>query len=123
MKKYIYIEVHDILFASFATNLHYWLSLLNKFKTYAKEDVISQWTLELVQQLENTCNKITHALDNWIEPILGGFVTEFTIDQFVSCSDTEQRFFKGPRGNFMLSLNFWIKMLLCEQGTMCSHIE
>ena len=85
--------------------------------------MITKWTLKLVQQLEKSSNKIIHLVDHWIDSVLGGFVTEFAIDQFVSYSEVERRFFKGLRGKFLHSLKLWIKMILCEQGTLCNHIE
>ena len=42
-QSYISIEVNEIFFASFATELHEWLSQLTKFQTCAKEDAITQW--------------------------------------------------------------------------------
>jgi len=38
------------------------------------------WTPELVQKLEASKDKITHAINNWIDCVIGGFVTEFVVD-------------------------------------------
>lgn len=50
--------------------------------------------------------------------IMGGFITEFTIDTSISYSEVERRFFKGPRGKYLKDLKTWIKMILCEKGVM-----
>lgn len=105
------------------TELHEWLSWLTEFQTYTKDDAITRWTLELVQQLEKSSNKISSTIDYWIDNVLSGFVTEFSIDTFVSYSKAERIFFKGPIGNFMCSLKLCIQILLLEKGTMCSQIE
>ena len=46
-----------------------------------------QWTLELIQQLEKTNDMITHTLDHLVDSVLGGFVMEFIVDQFISYSE------------------------------------
>ena len=55
--------------------------------------------------------------------VLGGFVIEFSIDQFVSYFEAERRFFKGFRSKFLKTLPLLIKILLCEKSIMCSHTE
>ena len=70
-----------------------------------------------MRRLEASEDKITHAVDHWLDRIIGGFITEFTVDTSVSYSEVERRFFKGPRGKYVKSLNTWIKML-CEKRVM-----
>jgi len=36
------------------------------------------WTLELVQRLEASKDKIARAVNHWLDRIIGGFVTKFT---------------------------------------------
>ena len=122
-QRYIYTEIHEILFDSFTTELQEYLYRLAEFYTCAKDDAITRCTPELVQQLEKSSNKITHAIDYWIDSILSGFVTNFAINNFASYSKTKRIFFKDPRGNFMCSLKLWIKILLCEKGTLCNHVD
>ena len=38
------------------------------------------WTPELVRRLEASKDKITHVVDHWLDWIIGGFITKFTID-------------------------------------------
>jgi hypothetical protein len=79
------------------------------------------WTLELVHRLEASEDNIAHTVDHWLGRIIGGFITEFTIDTSVSYSEEERRFLKGPRGKYVKYLNTWIKMLLCEKWIMRIH--
>ena len=76
------------------------------------------WNPELVQRLEAFEDKIMHAIDHCLDQVIGGFVTEFTVDILVSYDEAERRFLKGPRGKYVRSLNILIKMLLCEKWVM-----
>ena len=55
-----------------------------EFQKCWKDERVTQWTLDLLEQLERTDNTITRMVDHWVDSVLGGFVTEFSIDQFVS---------------------------------------
>ena len=68
-----------------------------------------------MSRLEASEDKITRAIDHWLDRIIGGFITEFVIDTTMSYSKDDQHFLKGPRGRYFKSLNTWIKMLLCEK--------
>ena len=121
--RYIFMEVQKIFFVSFAHELQEWLAQLVEFQTYWKDDQITQWTPELVRQLENDENTITMTVDHWVDSILGRFMTEFFVDQFVSYSEAEQRFFIGFRDKFLKTLLLLIKMLLRKKGILCGHNE
>ena len=54
------------------------------------------WTPELVRRLEASEHNIAHAVDHWLDQIIGGFITEFAVDTSVSYSEAERRFLKGP---------------------------
>ena len=75
--------------------LQEWLVRLVEFQTCWKDDQVTQWNLKSIQQLEKDNNTITHTADPWVDSVLGGFVIEFTFDQFLSYSEAERRFFKG----------------------------
>ena len=51
----------------------------------------------------------------WLDNILDGYITEFVVKTVKLYSDVEREFFKGPRGRFLLSLQLWIKMFICEK--------
>ena len=68
-----------------------------------------------MKHLEGLEYKVTKVVDYWINSISGGFIIEFAIDTYISYSEVEHRFFKGPSGKYLNSLKTWIKMLLCEK--------
>ena len=68
--------------------------------------------------MENLDNSLMRAVDFWLASVLGGFVTEFAVDQTKSFSEAERYFLKRYRGKYLRSLNLSIKMLLHEKGTM-----
>ena len=61
---------------------------------------------------------ISHSLDHCLDRIIGGFVTEVTVDTFVSYKKVERRFFKELHGRYLRSLNTWNKTILCENRIM-----
>ena len=83
-----------------------------------KLDIPIVWTPKLVRKLQATEDKIMCAIDHWLDRIIGGFITEFTVDTSVSYNEAERCFLKGPRGKYVKSMNTWIKMLLCEKRVM-----
>ena len=117
------MDVYEIFFVTITIELQEWLARLVEFQKTWKDEQVTQWTPELIQQLENADNTITHTIDHWVDNVLGGFVKEFSIDQFVSYSEAERRLFKGFRGKFMKTLPLLIKILLCKKSIMCSHAE
>ena len=81
------------------------------------------WTLEIIQELQETDNKASRAVRVWLDSILEGYITEFMVDNNKSYSESERKFFNGPRGRFLLSLQLSIKMLVCEKGILKMHLE
>jgi hypothetical protein len=63
-------------------------------------------------------NNISHAIDFWLDRILGGYITKFTVDCTQSYNVAESDFFKGARRRILKSLGTWIKMLLCDKCVM-----
>lgn len=85
--------------------------------TWKQTDPIA-WTLELVKCLEGSDYKVSRDVDYLIDSILGGFITEFSIDTYVSYREAEQQFFKGPRGKYLTLLKTYSKLPLCKKGIM-----
>ena len=79
---------------------------------------MTSWTLELIQELQETNNKALQEVEVWLDSILEGYITEFAFDTNKSFSEVERDFFNGPRGRFLLSLELAIKQLVCEKGIM-----
>ena len=78
---------------------------------------------KLIEQLKEVYHRASRAVKVWIDIILEGYITEFTVDTVKSYSDAEREFFKGPRGIFLLSLELWIKILICEKGILKMKFE
>ena len=87
-------------------------------KTSTHSDRLVEWTLEAIQRFKHTNNSISRAVDFWLNSLLDGFVSEFSIETLKAYNEVERYFFKGYRGKYPKSLNLWIKMLLCEQGIL-----
>ena len=87
--RYILTESYEIFFVTFAIELQEWLARLVEFQKCLKDERVTQWTPKLLEQLEQTDNTITHMVDHWVDSVLGGFVIEFAIDQFLSYSEAE----------------------------------
>jgi len=118
LNKYLYTEMHDIFFCSFPVELYEWIAKIADNQGRWRLDGPIVWTPELVQKLEASEDKIAHAVNHWLDHIIGVFVTKFTVDTSVSYNEAERCFFKGLRGKYLKSLNTWIKMLLCEKQVM-----
>jgi len=68
--------------------------------------------------LKEISNLISRAVDFWIDSILKGYVTEFSIEYTQSYSSLEREFFYGPREKYLRELTVWIKMALHDCGTL-----
>ena len=104
------MKIHEIFFTSFPTELYEWIAKLIDNQGRWKLDGPIVWTPKLVWRLEASKDKIARAIDHWLGRIIGGFVTEFTVDTLVIYSEAEQHFLKGPRGKYVKYLNTWNKM-------------
>ena len=118
LERYLYMKIHKIFFASFPSEL---CEKLADNQGRCRLDKPIGWTLELVHRLEASEDKIVRTVDNWLDQIIGGFITEFVVDMTVSYSEAERHFLKGPRGKYIKFLNTWIKMLLCDKRVMRIH--
>ena len=87
---YIYMEIHEISFMSFSSELYDWIVSLADNQGRYKLDQPIVWTPELVRRLEASEDKIAQAVDHWLDQIIGGFITEFAIDTIVSYSEAER---------------------------------
>jgi len=61
---YFYTEIHEILFASFPTELYEWIAKLADRQGRCKIDKPIVWTPELVRRLEASKGKITRTVDH-----------------------------------------------------------
>ena len=86
---YLFTDEHKIFFCSFLCELHEWLSKLADSQGTWRLDSPIVWNLELVRCLEASKNNIARDVDHWIDRIIGGFITELTIDTTISCNEVE----------------------------------
>ena len=56
----------------------------------------TSWTLELIQELQETNNKALRAVEGWLDSILEGYITKFAVDTNKSFREVEREFFSGP---------------------------
>ena len=80
MDRYLYIEIHEIFFCSLPIELYEWITKFADSQGRWKLNGPIVWTLELVRRLEASEDKIAHTVDHWLDHVIGGFVTEFSID-------------------------------------------
>jgi len=92
------MEIHEIFFASFPTELYEWITKLEDSQGRWKLDGPIVWTLELVRRSEASEDKIARVVDHFLDWIIGGFITKFAINTSVSYSEAKRHFLKGPRG-------------------------
>ena len=93
LQKHIASDIHAIFFATYGNELYDWLSKLTDRNIFKKKRNIV-WTPELIQTVQDLDNPIMRAVDFWLASVLGGFVTEFAVDQRKSFSEAEWYFFK-----------------------------
>ena len=63
LQKYIYINIHEVLFATFPSKLHSWLARLADCSGYVQSDRPAQWNQAVVQRLKNTNNVVSRIVD------------------------------------------------------------
>jgi len=106
--------LHEIFFSEFPIIFYEWIARIAEKKTCFRKDQTTIWNTVSINQLKSVRKSISRVVDYWFDNILGGYITEFTVDTVKSYSVAERDFFKRPRGKYINSLNLWTKMLLCE---------
>lgn len=71
------MEIHAIFFVNFSLELYEWIVRLPNSLGRCK---LNQ---QFVRRLEAYEDKIVRAVDHWLDRIIRGFITEFTIDTTV----------------------------------------
>lgn len=67
LDRYIYMEIHEIFFASFLTELYEWFMRLDDSVGRCRFDKPIMWTREVVRRLEAFEDKIVRAVDHWLD--------------------------------------------------------
>lgn len=73
----------------FLVELYEWISRLTERKNCFKGEEPMVWTLELIQRLKSIDNRISRVVDLWIDNILRGFITNFSVDSTLSFIEGE----------------------------------
>jgi hypothetical protein len=74
MKKYVFIDQHEIFFGEFPEILTKWLERLVEKTGRFSVATPKNWTLELVRKINLVSNPTTRVIDFWLDSILGGHV-------------------------------------------------
>jgi hypothetical protein len=77
-----------------------------------------EWTTENITHLQKFNNKFMCAVNFWLDNIIAGFITEFSVNTAKSYTIAENNFLKGPRGRYIISLHTSIKILFHDKGVM-----
>ena len=117
MGRYIFTDIHKILFGGIHQELYEWLArLVDTQLIRSRPPVI--WTLALIKMVKRVDNVVSIAVDHWLDSTIGGYITEFVVDRVESYSQVERYFFKGPKGKFLHFLKLRIKILLHEKNVL-----
>lgn len=117
LQDHINSNLHEIFFYEFPIILREWLLWLCEENDTCRIDGPRECTLELIQQLKEVSNSISHVVDFWIDNILRGYITEFSINYTRLYNVAEREFFQGTREKCLREWTVWIKMALCDHET------
>ena len=116
--EYIYSDIHEVFFTKFPIILYERLTILATRQTNFQRREAAEWSDQLVHEVTSVSNSISRAVDFWVDNILQGYITEFTVETITSYSDAERNFFQRPKRRYLLSISAWIKMLTYEKGIL-----
>jgi len=83
------MEIHEFFFSSFPFELYKWITKLADNEGRCRLDKPIVWTPKLVRRLEALEYNMACTVDHWLNRIIGGFITEFTVDNSTSYSEAE----------------------------------
>jgi hypothetical protein len=116
--RYIFTDVHEILFAGVHKVLYEWLAILVDTQFEIRSRPLMVWTTMLINKFKRINNVVSRVVDLWFDNTIGGYINKFSIDKVESYSQVERYLFKGPRGKFLQFLKRKIKMLLHEKNIL-----
>jgi hypothetical protein len=78
--KYIFTDIHEILFGGIHKELYEWLARLEdtQFEFRSRPSVV--WTLALIKKVKRVDNAMSREVDHWFDSTIGEYITEFVID-------------------------------------------
>ena len=71
---------HEYFFSKFSIILYEWLAYLTYRNTNFQGGEPTSWTPELIQELQEVDNRASQAVEIWLDSILEGYITNFTVD-------------------------------------------
>lgn len=80
LQDHILTDTHKKFFCEFTIILSEWMLRLKDNNGSWSNNGSREWTLELIKQLKEVSNPISCAIDFWIDIILKGYVTKFSIE-------------------------------------------
>jgi hypothetical protein len=109
--RYIFTDIHRILFGGIHKELYEWIARLanTQFEIRSRPPMVCM--LLLIKKVKRVDNVVLRAIDHWFDSTIGGYITKFSIDIIELYSQAERYFFKGPRGKFLHFLKLKMKML------------
>ena len=69
LDRYIYSNIHEILFAEFTIVPHEWVTRLVTRQTNFQRGEVVEWSDQLVREITNVSNPISRAVDFWVNNI------------------------------------------------------
>jgi hypothetical protein len=80
LERYVFIDLHEIFFVDFLIVLVEWLKRSTKKNGTFCIVVPRSWTPEFIHKVNTISNQISCIVDFWLDSVLGGYITEFSID-------------------------------------------
>ena len=84
LDQYLYIDIHEILFAEFPIVLHEWLLRLESRQSNFQIREAVKWSAQLICELGSVSNPISRAIYFWVDNILQGYITKFAVEMITS---------------------------------------
>ena len=75
LDKYIHDGPHEWFFCEFPVVLYEWLAKFSSKKKKIQGGEPTSWTPKLIQELQETNNKASWAVEAWLDSILKGYIT------------------------------------------------
>jgi hypothetical protein len=79
LQRYVFTDLHEIFFVDFSNVLAEWLQRLDENSETFCTIIPRNWTPQLIRQVNIISNQISHAVDFWLDSVLGGYITKFVI--------------------------------------------
>ena len=80
LERYIHGSPHEWFFYEFPIILYEWLAWFNYKKRNFQGGELTSWTPEIIQELQETKNKVLQDFKVWMEIIMEGYISEFAVD-------------------------------------------